>query len=183
MSNESNTVNAEGLKRPARRRWALLGAGIVTVAAAGALLHHGAQAQPMMFGPGGHGPGGWHGGFDGDPAAQARRIEAMVAFMLADVDATPEQRDRIATIMKGAANDLQANRKIHMEARRQAMTLLAAPTIDRAQLEKLRVDQMQLGDNASRRMLQAMIDSAEVLTPAQRAKLAERRQRQAPPRS
>jgi Spy/CpxP family protein refolding chaperone len=186
MNNETNHdlgVAAELPARPARRRWALLGASMLSLAAAGALLHQGAHAQPMMFGPGGHGPGGWHGGLDGDPAAQAKRIEAMVAFMLADVDATAEQRDRIATIMKGAANDLQANRRSHMEARRQAMTLLAAPTIDRAQLEKLRVEQMQLGDNASRRMLQAMIDSAEVLTPAQRAKLAERRQRQAPPRN
>ena len=77
-----------------------------------------------------------------------------------------EQRDRIAAIMKAAANDLQASRKQHMQARRQSMQLLTAPTIDRAQLEKLRVEQMQLGDATSRRMLQAMMDSAEVLTPS-----------------
>ena len=59
----------------------------------------------------------------------------------------PEQRDKIATIMKAAANDLQASRKQHMQARRQSMELLAAPTIDRAQLEKLRIEQMQLGDS------------------------------------
>ena len=39
----------------------------------------------------------------------------------------------------------------------------------------------QLGENASRRMLQALMDSAEVLTPEQRAKLAERLQRRMPP--
>ena len=125
-----------------------------------------------------------HGGMgDMDPAAQARRIEAMVAFALADVDATVEQRDRIATIMKAAANDLQASRKLHMQARRQSMQLLTASTIDRAQLEKLRVEQMQLGDSTSRRLLQAMIDSAEALTPEQRAKVAERWQKRMQPQN
>ena len=82
--------------------------------------------------------------------------------------------------MKAAANDLQASRKLHMQARRQSMQLLTASTIDRAQLEKLRVEQMQLGDSTSRRLLQAMIDSAEVLTPEQRAKVAERWQKRTP---
>jgi Spy/CpxP family protein refolding chaperone len=128
------------------------------------------------------GPGGWHGGFDADPAAQGRRIDSMLDRWLAGVDATAEQRERIAAIMKGAAGDLAANRASRMEARRQAMALLAAPTIDRARLETLRVEQMQLADASSRRMMQAMVDSAEVLTPAQRSKLAERRaQRRGPP--
>jgi Spy/CpxP family protein refolding chaperone len=117
---------------------------------------------------------------DMDPAALSRRIEAMIAFRLADIDVTSEQRYRIATILKGAANDLQSSRKQRLQARRQSMELLTAPTIDRAQLEKLRVEQMQLGDNASRRMLQALMDSAEVLTPEQRAGLAERFQRRMP---
>lgn len=163
------------------RRWTLFGMGLGALAAVGAFAHRRAYAQGMMFG---HGPGhgGWHGMGDMDPAAQARRIDAMVAYALADVDATPEQKDRIASIMKGAANDLQASRKQHMQARRQSMELLTAATIDRAQLEKLRVEQLQLGDSASRRMLQAMIDSAEVLNPDQRAKVAERWQRRMPPR-
>jgi len=167
------------------RRWTVFGLGIASLAAAGALAapRH-AHASPLGFGGHGHGFGGWHGGMgDMDPAAFARRIEAMVAFALADIDATPEQRDRIAAILKGAANDLQSSRKQHFQARRQSMELLAAPTIDRAQLEKLRVEQMQLAESASRRMLQAMMDSAEVLTTEQRAKLAERFQRRRPPRS
>lgn len=154
------------------------------VAAVAFALGGTAIAQPMMGGPGGHGGGGgWHGGFDVDPATQGKRIDAMVGWWLADIDATPEQRERIATIMKGAANDLAANRASRGQARRQAMTLLAAPVIDRAQLEKLRVEQMQLADVSSRRMVQAMADAAEVLTPAQRAKIAEKRQqrRGAPP--
>jgi len=180
--NRSAVPAAPSTARRARRR-AVLGLGMTALAATGALAaHRHADAHPLSFGGPGHGFGGWHGGRgDMDPAALSRRIEAMVAFRLADTDVTSEQRDRIATILKGAANDLQASRKQHMQARRQSMALLAAPSIDRARLEKLRVEQMQLGENASRRMLQALMDSAEVLTPEQRAKLAERFQRRMPP--
>jgi Spy/CpxP family protein refolding chaperone len=178
----SEPLDDVAVRKRHNRRWTLFGVGLGALAAAGAFAHRRAYAQPMMFG---HGPGhgGWHGMSDLDPAAQARRIDAMVAFALADVDATPEQKERIATIMKAAANDLQASRKLHMQARRQSMELLTAATIDRTQLEKLRVEQMQLGDSVSRRMLQSMIDSAEVLTPEQRSKVAERWQRRMPARS
>jgi periplasmic protein CpxP/Spy len=171
-----------------KRRWTVVGLGVAALATVGALTaHRHAQAGAMGFGGHGHGPGGWHGGMGGmgdmDPAVVAKRIDARVAYMLAEIDATPEQRERIATILKGLANDLQQNRRRHMQVRRQSLELLAAPTIDRAQLEKLRVEQMQLGDVTSRRMLQAMMDGAEVLDPKQRAKLIERWQRRMPPRN
>jgi Spy/CpxP family protein refolding chaperone len=82
--------------------------------------------------------------------------------------------------VKAAANELAPLRQRHVEARRKSLELLAQPTIDRAQLEALRVEQMQLGDTVTRRMLQATLDAAEVLSPDQRAKLVERwRQRRA----
>jgi Spy/CpxP family protein refolding chaperone len=59
-------------------------------------------------------------------------------------------------------------------ARRQAVTLLSQPAIDRAALEALRADQLQLAEQASRRLTQALADVADVLTPAQRKQLAER---------
>lgn len=190
MTEPNSDVPAQPAAPSSRtRRWTLLGLAVATLATAGALTaHRHAQAGGMGFG--GHGPGGWHGGFGGmggmgdmDPAVMARRIDAKVAYMLAEIDATPEQRERIATILKGLANDLQQSRGRHQQARRQSLALLAAPTIDRAQLEKLRVEQMQLGDVTSRRLLQAMMDSAEVLNPEQRAKLIERWQRRMPPRN
>jgi Spy/CpxP family protein refolding chaperone len=182
MNDIDTTAATAGAPRSRARRWTLLGVSAAALGAAGAMMaHRQAIAGPMGFG--GHGPGhGWPGGFgDGDPAALAKRIEAMVAFALADVDASPEQRERIATILKAAANDLQSSRRQHMQARRESMQLLAAPTIDRARLEKLRIEQMQLGDATSRRMLQALMDSAEVLNAEQRAKLVERWQRRMPP--
>ena len=187
MNDNDSTAAPESVTPNRRlRRWTLLGLGATALAAVGALAtQRHAYAHPMGFGGPGPGFGGWHGGMGGmadmDPAAMSRRIEAMVAFSLADIDATPEQRERIAAIMKSAATDLQSSRTQHMQARRRSMELLAAAKIDRAQLEKLRTEQMQLGDAASRRMLQAMMDAAEVLTPEQRTKLAERWQRRMPP--
>jgi Spy/CpxP family protein refolding chaperone len=60
------------------------------------------------------------------------------------------------------------------DARLQAATLLAQPTIDRAALEALRANQLQLAEQASRRLTQALADVADVLTPEQRKQLAER---------
>ncbi len=155
------------------RRWtvAAIAAGSIAVAGA-ALAWHG---QARAHGPG---HGAWIGGWEQmDPEAMGRRIEAMTAWRLADVDATAEQKSRIATIMKGAANDLASLRGQVRDLHLKSMQLLAAPAIDRAQLEATRVQTMQLRETVSRRMLQAFADAAEVLTPEQRAKLAERMQR------
>lgn len=152
------------------RRWVIAGLAAATVAAVGSSLawHDRADAHGMM------GRGFGYGAGPVDPAAMSKRIDAAVQWMLADVDATDEQRTRIAAIVKAAANDLAAMRGKHMEARRRTVELLAAPTIDRAQIEAVRVEQMQLADSATRRMTQALADAAEVLNPEQRAKLAEK---------
>ena len=69
----------------------------------------------------------------------------MVAFRLADIDVTPEQRDRIVAIPKGVANDLESSREQHM--RLDASRCSCSPRRpSRLQLEKLRAEQMQLGE-------------------------------------
>lgn len=160
------------------RRWMMAGTALVglmlvagTVAQRNALAFPG---NPMGFGRGMHG--------SMDPETRGRKIDAMVSWVLADTDATPQQREKITTILKGAANDLAPLREQHRAARQQSLALIAAPTIDRAQLEKIRLEQVQLAETSSRRMFQAMLDSAEVLNPEQRAKLVERWQRRGPPR-
>jgi len=49
-----------------------------------------------------------------------------------------------------------------------------APTVDAATVEQVRAQMLQLHDQSSRRMTQAMLDIARVLTPEQRAKIGER---------
>lgn len=112
-----------------------------------------------------------------DPETMGRRIDAMVAYALADVDATVEQRSRIGAIVKAAANDLMPLRQQHRDARKQMADLFVAPTPDRGRFEALRVSQMQLGDTFTRRASQALMDVAEVLTAQQRATLAQKWQR------
>jgi len=64
----------------------------------------------------------------------------------------------------------------HMQARKQSLQLLTQATIDRGQVEQLRVQQMQMGETASRRITQAILDAADVLTVAQRQQLVQKLQ-------
>jgi Spy/CpxP family protein refolding chaperone len=60
------------------------------------------------------------------------------------------------------------------------MQAFTAPTVDAAAVEQVRQQMLQQHDQMSRRMTQAMLDVARVLTPEQRAKIGERmRDRQA----
>ena len=73
------------------RRWTVAGVAAAAIAVAGAALAWHGRAHAA--GPGHHRLGGWE---EVDPEAMGRRIEAMAARRLADIDATPEQRARLA---------------------------------------------------------------------------------------
>ena len=126
-----------------------------------------AAAGWSAFARGGRGHGGHHGPMSGE------RIEKMVKHFAVEVDATPEQQEKLAAIAKQAAKDLEPLRGQHLEARKQALELLSRDTVDRAGLEKLRAEKLAQADAASRRVTQAIADAAEVLTPEQRKKVAE----------
>ena len=143
----------------------------LVIAALAGSIAMGASVQAFAHGQGRH-----HGGSQAamDPAKMDQRIESMVQRMLGRVNATEEQRTKVTAIAKQAAADLRTLRGTRGELRTRAMALLAAPTVDRAAIEALRAEQIKLADAASKRMTQALADTAEVLTPEQRAKLAER---------
>jgi len=118
-----------------------------------------------------------------DPTKVDARVERMIKRFAGRVDATPEQRGKLEVIAKGAARDLMPLREKLHSARQDAIALAGAPDVDRAALEKLRAGQIALADSASKRMTQALADAAEVLTPQQRQKLAERMQSRSERRS
>ena len=138
-----------------------------------------AMLAGLAAGFGGHAwaHGGHHGrdrGAMADPAKMEERVESMVKRMLSRVDATEEQRTKVSAIARQAAADLRGLREKQRSLRAKGIQLLGAPTVDRAAIEGLRAEQMKLADDASKRMSAALADTAEVLTPEQRAKLAQR---------
>ncbi|CAN5321450.1 Spy/CpxP family protein refolding chaperone [soil metagenome] len=149
-------------------RWMLAGAAAVVVSAFSFIGISHANDGHGGFGRHGHGMGI----AQMDPEMAAKRIDHMINRILAD--GTAEQKASVAAIAKAAISDLQPLRAQHRAAREQGIRLLTAPTIDRAAIEQLRVSQLQLLDQVSRRLSQALADTAEVLTPEQRVRLAER---------
>ncbi len=123
-------------------------------------------------GRGRHGGGFMSESFD--PAQMDQRIERMAKHFAVEIDATPEQSAKLAEIAKGAAQDLRPIRGKLMDARKRGMALLAAPNVDRAAIEQLRSEQIRAADAASKRLTQALADAADVLTPEQRKKAADR---------
>jgi periplasmic protein CpxP/Spy len=141
-----------------RRRWF---AGLAALGGLGLLSKH-AHAH------------GWSRGEALDPEEMARRLDWRIGRLVKDAGGTPQQKEQLVAIATAALAEMKPMREQARAARRQGLELLAAPTVDRAALEQLRTTQMQLADASSRRVLQAMADASDVLTPEQRAKVAER---------
>jgi periplasmic protein CpxP/Spy len=76
--------------------------------------------------------------------------------------------------VKAALRDIVPMRDRALATRTQARALLTEPTINRAEIERVRTDQVALVDTFSKRVAQALGDAGEVLTPEQRRKLADR---------
>jgi Spy/CpxP family protein refolding chaperone len=149
----------------------LVTGGVIGAVIAGPVRSQGWYGPPMHhgWGPAQHEMGGF-----GDRMFFPGRIERGVERLGWAVDASSEQKQKINAITQKAADDIFELRAKHLEARKQLVETLAAPTVDRGKLEGLRVDQMKLAETATKRVTDAVADVAEVLTPAQRADLARR---------
>ena len=144
---------------------------------------HPGMQHPMM-------PGGMHGGGHGGrhhgmgPGMMFRgspeRIGRGVDFMLDGLHPSDAQRSQIKQIAVQAAADLKAQAAAGKGLRRRGMEIFTAATVDAAAAEQLRQQMLQQHDQMSRRVTQAMLDIARVLTPEQRATIGQRlRDRQA----
>jgi len=169
-TSQPSTPSADNPRRHFFRR-----AAIATVIAA---LATGVGLTAFAYG---HGGGGWHrGGFMGDhldPAKLDAHLDRMLKHLYVEVDATDAQKQQLGPIVKAAARDLLPMRDRMRDARLQAVALLSQPSIDRAAIEALRANQLQLAEQASKRFTQALADVADVLTPEQRKQLTERMSR------
>ena len=164
---------AQPAPKPHRlRRFVFASALLVTGGVIGAVV-----AGPVL-GQGGFGPP-WshHRHMGGDRMFFPGPIERGVERLGWVTDASTEQKQKINAIAQKAADDIFVLRAKHLEARKQVIDTLAAPTVDRGKLETLRADQMKLAETATKRVTDAVADIADVLTPAQRAELAQRIER------
>ena len=163
--------------KPGRRRtilYAAIGAGaLLTLIAARPIT----AAIQNTAGGGFHHSwrGHWGGGAAMSPEAAKEHLQIATKWMLRDIDASAEQQDRVNAIVNGAVDDLFRLRERHQQNRDAFHAQFGGSgAVDRAALEDIRKSEMGLADEASKRLVQALADVSEVLTPEQRQALAER---------
>ncbi|WP_295999863.1 Spy/CpxP family protein refolding chaperone [Rugamonas sp.] len=100
-------------------------------------------------------------------------IDHALKHLYVDLDATDAQKTQIDPLVHQALQDLKPLHQQLLAGHRQAIALLTQPTLDRAAMESARAQNMALADQASKRIVQLLADVGDVLTPAQRQKLAD----------
>ena len=141
-------------EKPRRRRWWIAGAiALVVVVAAGAVA--------ISF----HGHG------------IERFAEKRIDRMLDRVDASDGQRAEVKGIVGEAVAEMKELGGFYRETRQALLDTLGAENVDREALEELRLANLETVDQASRRLVAALADVADVLTPEQRRELVQHMQR------
>jgi Spy/CpxP family protein refolding chaperone len=188
QSNPSTSTEPSHTCTPARRRRGFL-AGLIFGALAAGLVGFAvgatmpaAEAALGIVSRMGHGlssNGGFGSDNDGPPTPEEAKehAEFFVGFALHRLDATDDQEQRVQSIVDGAIDQLYPVVQEHHANRDEFRSVLGAPTIDRAAIEKLRAEELALADTLSRTIAAALADSAEVLSVEQRTELIERLER------
>ena len=99
-------------------------------------------------------------------------VQRAVSHALDSIGASAEQEAKVRDIIAARFADVAPDPKEHAAMRKQALDLLAAPTIDRAAVEKLRADVVERFDAKSKAVVGAILEIADQLTPAQRSELS-----------
>jgi protein CpxP len=164
-NHDEATAPAQPQVQPARsRRWVMAG---LIIAVTGATTVGTARLAGAAQGLARHHDMGSHAAMD--PAAMDRHIGELVDNVL--TEGTPQQKARLAAIIRSAHADLAPAHQQFQQAHERARTLIMQPNVDRAALETLRADQVRQLDAVSRRLVQALGDAADMLTPEQRGRL------------
>ena len=99
-------------------------------------------------------------------------VQHVVGHALDGVGASAAQEAKIHDIVAAKFTELAPNPEERAAMRKQALALLASPTVDRDAVEKMRIDAVTKFDAKSKTIVAAVLDIADQLTPAQRTQLA-----------
>ena len=90
------------------------------------------------------------------------------------LDGTEVQKKQVTAVVDQVIPDLMSYKEEHKALRAEFQKVLAAPTVDPAALEDLRVRFLKLADAATPRGTRALGEIAQILTPQQRQKAIEK---------
>ncbi len=171
----SRTTVQTSAHLPSLRRMQTLGATVAAVAAAATVLTLSLSA-PAVASPGGrqaHGEmhAGMHGG--GADGGMGMMGGKHLERALDRAGATAEQKAQIRQIAEATRSDLKAQHEAGKSLHEQQRALMAQPNIDARAAETLRQQKMAQHEAVSKRMLQAQLDMARVLSPEQRQQLTQ----------
>ncbi len=173
-----DATNSNTPANNSRRTGGQTGRRLGRLAAASGIFAGGMLAGGLLLGAGAFAAAGGGAGFGGHGfaghGARIGMIQHVVRSALDSVGATTAQEDKIHDIFAKTFTDLDASREGAAEMRKKTLDLLRAPTIDKAAVEKLRVDEVAGIDAKSKTIVGALLDAADQLTPDQRAKLVQR---------
>ena len=145
--------------------------GVLLIVLVGAILAGAAVVSTAAVRS--HGGHGFRGHFNHDPELAREHAEFAASWVLSRIDATDEQQEEVKAIIGRSVDELTALAEQHRQGREAWIAELSKPTIDRAALDELRRTQLELADVASERVVEALANAAEVLTPEQRIQLVE----------
>lgn len=100
-------------------------------------------------------------------------MERKAEFVLDRLDASDAQRKQVDAIIAKTAPQMFALKQEAQALRKEIKESLAAPTIDKARIDKARVELDALANRATELGMDTLVAVAEVLTPEQRKKVAE----------
>src|SRR5262249_21553206 len=164
MALDHQTAPETPQRRP--RRWGrrLLAAVLLIGVGGLAGFAAGAHKASAMF---------WYGmrEMKQNPGHVAEHVQWRVNRILSPARASEEQKGKAGVIAKSAVADIAALGIAPWETRSKFLALLRAEKIEPEAFESLRAEQAAKWDAASKRLVRALAETAEVLTPEQRREL------------
>jgi Spy/CpxP family protein refolding chaperone len=178
MSETNQGTQAGGTPLWRRRTFWLGGGALAGLAALGAAMPRAMAFHGLSALHGSLGHAGFGGGRSGfalamlkDPQAAKEHAAMAVEWALRGVSGTDEQKQQARRISDAFVDGLVPLAQEHHDHHKALVRELSKPQLDRAAIERLRQQELELADRASRLALGSVEDFADVLTPEQRADL------------